>query len=145
MSFSVDVNVFVHAVNERSTHHAAARVFLERKVEGPELFCVAWITAMAFVRISTHMGALGVPLTPEKAVGGLHSLAAQPHVRFLSEREGFLDAYRRVTERQVVRGKLVPDAHLATILWQHGVRTLYTSDRDFRRFDFLDVRDPFTA
>lgn len=44
---------------------------------------------------------------------------------------------------QVIRGKLVPDAHLATILRQNGVRTLYTSDRDFRRFDFLDVRDPF--
>jgi len=38
---------------------------------------------------------------------------------------------------------LVPDAHLATVLRQHGVRTLYTSDRDFLKFRFLDVRDPF--
>jgi predicted nucleic acid-binding protein len=41
-----------------------------------------------------------------------------------------------------VRGNLVPDAHLAALLKQHGVRTLYTRDGDFRKFPFLDVRDP---
>jgi predicted nucleic acid-binding protein len=40
------------------------------------------------------------------------------------------------------RGNQVPDAHLAAILKQHGIRTLYTHDRDFRRFDFLRVIDP---
>jgi hypothetical protein len=28
-------------------------------------------------------------------------------------------------------------------LKQHGVGTLYTRDGDFRKFPFLDVRDPF--
>jgi predicted nucleic acid-binding protein len=42
-----------------------------------------------------------------------------------------------------VRANLVPDAHLAAVLRQHGVRTLFTRDADFRKFDFLDVRDPF--
>jgi predicted nucleic acid-binding protein len=37
----------------------------------------------------------------------------------------------------------VPDAHLAALLRQHGVGTLYTNDRDFRRFDFLRVINPF--
>jgi hypothetical protein len=39
----------------------------------------------------------------------------------------------------------VPDAHLATVVRQHGIRILYSSDRDFRRFDFLEVRDPLAA
>jgi predicted nucleic acid-binding protein len=39
----------------------------------------------------------------------------------------------------------VPDAHLATLMRQYGVRTIYTRDRDFRRFDGIDVRDPFEA
>ena len=42
-----------------------------------------------------------------------------------------------------VRGNLVPDAHLATVLFQHGVGTLYSNDRDFRKFESLDLRDPF--
>jgi predicted nucleic acid-binding protein len=38
----------------------------------------------------------------------------------------------------------VPDAHVAALLFQHGVRRFYTRDADFRRFAFLDVRDPFS-
>jgi predicted nucleic acid-binding protein len=64
-------------------------------------------------------------------------------VRALSEGEGFLEIYREVTAQFPVRGNLVPDAHLAALLRQHGVRRLYTVDRDFRKFDFLEVADPF--
>jgi predicted nucleic acid-binding protein len=39
----------------------------------------------------------------------------------------------------------VPDAHVATILRQHRVKTLYTNDADVRRFPLLEVRDPFAA
>jgi predicted nucleic acid-binding protein len=58
---------------------------------------------------------------------------------------GFLEVYREVSGSFPVRGNLVPDAHLAAILRQHGVRTLYTRDADFRKFAFLEVRHPFTA
>jgi predicted nucleic acid-binding protein len=64
-------------------------------------------------------------------------------VRFLSEEPGFLEAYREVAGASPLRGNLVPDAHLAVLLRQHGVRTLYTRDGDFKRFGFLEVRDPF--
>jgi len=43
----------------------------------------------------------------------------------------------------ITRGNLVPDAHIASLLRQHGIRELYTRDRDFRKFDFLRVYDPF--
>jgi predicted nucleic acid-binding protein len=73
----------------------------------------------------------------------LTALLALPNVRTVAEQDGFLDAYQRVTANQVIRGNLVPDAQLAAILFQHGVRTLYTRDRDFRKFECFDVRDPF--
>jgi predicted nucleic acid-binding protein len=56
--------------------------------------------------------------------------------------DGFLDVYREVTHGMAARGNLVPDAHVAALLRQHGVTVLYTADADFRRFDFLDVRNP---
>jgi len=66
-----------------------------------------------------------------------------PHVRLLSEEEGFWEVYRTATRGIVVRGNLVRDAHLAALLLQHEVPTLYTNDADFRRFAFLDVKNPF--
>ena len=83
------------------------------------------------------------PLTPEEALQNLESLALLPNVRFLAEREGFFEIYREVTASMSVRGALVPDAHIAAILQQHDIGVFYTADRDFRRFEFLDVRDPF--
>lgn len=46
------------------------------------------------------------------------------------------------TREELTTRALVPDAHLAAILLQHDVRKLYTNDSDFRRFTFLDVRNP---
>jgi hypothetical protein len=93
--------------------------------------------------MSTHPRIFAAPLTPAVALGNIDALAVLPHVRILGEESGFLAVYRELTSTFPVRGNLVPDAHLAALLRQHGVRTLFTRDTDFRKFDFLDVRDPF--
>jgi toxin-antitoxin system PIN domain toxin len=98
---------------------------------------------MAYVRIATHPRIFAEPLAPAEALENVDALISLPRVRAIGEGEGFLADYRQATNGLVVRGNLVPDAHLATLLRQHGVRRLYTTDADFRRFAFLDVRDPF--
>lgn len=142
MSFAVDVNLLVYASNLDSPYHAEASSFLEKRARGREIFCIAWHTAMAYLRIVTHRGILPTPLSPDEALRNLADLGALPHVRMLGERPGFLAAYAEATAGTPLRGNLVPDAHLATVLLQHDVRTLYTNDSDFRRFPFLDVRNP---
>jgi toxin-antitoxin system PIN domain toxin len=98
---------------------------------------------MAYLRIATHPSIFATPLTPAEAVANVTALLALPHVRVLSEQDEFLNAYAHVTADVVVRGNLVPDAHVAAILFQNGVRTLYSNDRDFRKFESVDLRDPF--
>lgn len=141
MSFAFDVNLLIYASDLDSPHHRAARALIEEKASGRELFCLAWITAMSYLRIVTHPGVLGSPLAPAEALANLRALDELPHVRFLAEKDGFLDAYVEASGGEPVRGKLVPDVHLAAILLQYDVRTLYTNDSDFRRFPFLDVRN----
>ncbi len=142
MSYSVDVNVLLYASDRGSPHHSAALRFLEGRRSHPELFCVAWPTLMSYLRIATHPSIFAEPLSPPEALGNVAALLGLRQVRALSEQEGFLDVYREVAGSFPVRGNLVPDAHLAAILRQHGVRTLYTNDLDFRRFGFLEIRDP---
>ena len=118
--------------------------FVETSAAGPEILCLAWPTLMAYLRIATHPRIFAAPLNPDEALGNVAALVGLPHVRAVSEQDGFLDAYKRVAGDMPVRGNLVPDAHVAAILFQHGVRTLYTHDRDFRKFELLEVRDPFS-
>ena len=49
----------------------------------------------------------------------------------------------RPIDQAPVRGNLVPDAHVATILFQHGVATMYSNDHDFTKFPSIELRDPF--
>jgi toxin-antitoxin system PIN domain toxin len=143
VSFSCDVNVLLYASNTTADVHTGAVRFLEKAATGGDLFCLGWLTVMSYVRMATHPRIFSAPLTPEAALSNVQALAGLPHVRLLSEEDGFLDVYRDVTGAFPVRGNLVPDAHLAALLKQHGVRTLYTRDPDFDKFAFLDVRNPF--
>jgi toxin-antitoxin system PIN domain toxin len=145
MSYSLDVNILLYASDRSSNHHDAANRFLAQCAAGPQVLCLAWPVLMSYIRIATHPRIFSSPLAPDEALGNVTALLALPQVRTVAEQDGFLDVYRHVTANLVVRGNLVPDAQLAAILFQHGVRTLYTRDRDFRKFEFFDVRDPFLS
>jgi toxin-antitoxin system PIN domain toxin len=98
---------------------------------------------MGYLRIATHRAIFAAPLSPDEAMQNVQALLGLPHVRTLGEDEGFWDVYRDVARAFPVRGNTVSDAHLAALLRQHGVTTLYTNDADFKRFDFLTVINPF--
>jgi toxin-antitoxin system PIN domain toxin len=142
VSFGIDVNVLLYASDTGSPMHERASAFLGQCVRGREVFCLAWVSLMSYLRMATHPAIFERPLTHEEAARNVEALLAVPHCRVLSEEEGFWEHYRELTQSVPTRGNLVPDAHLAALLSQHGVVTLYTHDRDFRKFEFLDVRDP---
>ncbi len=143
MSYSVDVNVLLYASDQANTRYNKAIQFLRSRESDPELFCISWPTLMAYIRISTHPSIFSQPLSPDEALGNVESLTGLPRVRVLLDDDGFLAIYRQVTGKFPVRGNLVPDAHLAALLLQHGVRKIYTADSDFKKFEFLEVENPF--
>jgi hypothetical protein len=144
LSYSVDVNLLLYVSDQASPHYEAAQRFLSQRLSEPDIFYLAWPTAMSYLRMATHQRIFTAPLTPAEALSNLRHLVAHPRVRTLSEKDDFLDAYAEVTSAFPVRAKLVPDAHLAAILRQHGVGTIYTNDADFKKFEFLQVLNPLT-
>ncbi len=142
MSVTVDANVLVYASNAADPAHRPARAVIERLAAGPELLYLFWPTVMGYLRIGTHPGILPRPLSPADATSNVAQLLARGHVRTPAEEDGFWDMYLR-TAGEYPRGNDVPDAHLAALMRQHGVGVIYTRDRDFRRFDGIEARDPF--
>jgi toxin-antitoxin system PIN domain toxin len=142
MSFGIDVNILLYASDDSSPVHEKAADFLARCAADREVFCLAWVTIMSYLRMATHPAIFEKPLTHEEAVRNIEALLNLPHCRVIGEEEAFWNTYRKVTADVPTRGDLVPDAHLASIFAGHGVTTICTHDRDFRKFSFLDVRDP---
>jgi uncharacterized protein len=143
MSFALDVNILLYASDTNSPFFKQAKTFISDCITKRDLFYLGWPTVMGYLRIATHAAIFEHPLSPEEAKANMESLLNLPHVRVLSEEEGFWEIYREVTAEIPTRGNLVPDSHLAALLRQHGVKTIYTRDRDFLKFPFLDVQDPF--
>ena len=92
MSYSLDVNVLLYASDRSSDRHPRARRFVESCAAGPEILCLAWPTLMSYLRIATHPRIFAAPLNPDEALSNVASLVGLPHVRVVSEQDGFLDA-----------------------------------------------------
>jgi hypothetical protein len=133
----------LYASDTNSPFFNQAKNFIGDFITKRDLFYLGWPTVMGYLRIATHAAVFEHPLSPEEAMSNMESLLNLPHARVLTEEEGFWEIYREVTAQVPTRGNLVPDSHLAALLRQHGVETIYTHDRDFLKFPFLDVRDPF--
>ena len=142
MSYSIDTNILIYASDESSHQHEKARAFLQKCADNPDLLFLTWHTLFAYQRIATHPGIFAKPLSPDVALSNIKGLLGLPRVRVICEEANFLHDYIAATKGIHARGNLVPDAHLATILRQHGVKRIYTPDTDFRKFDFLEAVNP---
>jgi toxin-antitoxin system PIN domain toxin len=144
VSQTVDTNVLVYASNEDSPRHERSRALIDVLSAGPRLTVLLWPTILGYLRIVTHPGIFPNPLSHEDAVGNISGLLERPSIRCGSEEDGFWDVYRKVAAPLKPRGNLVPDAHLVALMQQQGVATIWTADRDFRKFDGITALDPFS-
>jgi toxin-antitoxin system PIN domain toxin len=143
VSFTLDANVLLYASDETSAYQSRARTFLEEVASGDELFYLFWPTVMAYLRIATHPAIFEKPLPPVTAVANIDRLLALPQVQTAGEHDRFWPSYRQLAAEADARGNLVPDAHLVALMVENGVRTIWTRDRDYRRFTAIETRDPF--
>lgn len=142
MSFAIDANLLLYASDEASPFHERASRLLDEIAIGPELAYLFWPTAMAYLRIATHPAIFARPLSHADARSNLETLLALPHVQAVGETDAFWRRFTEVADDVRPTGNLVPDAHIVALMLEHGVRTIWTRDRDYRAFSGIRVKDP---
>lgn len=143
MSKTLDVNILVYAADEMSDRHQRARALLDHVATSSSITYLFWPVLLGYVRIITHPAILTSPLAPETAIQDVSNLIERPQIVVTGERERFWPAFKGVAAPVAPRGSLVPDAHVVALMREHGVATIWTNDRDFRKFDGITVRNPF--
>lgn len=140
---AVDTNLLVYAHRPEIPFHARARQVLTEAVAATEPVCVPGLVSTSFLRWSQPR-IFRDPTPMDTALDAVGRLLASLSGGFLAEGEGYLDALGRIARPALLQGALVHDARVAALCLFHGVRVLWSADRDFSRFPALTVINPLT-
>jgi toxin-antitoxin system PIN domain toxin len=139
---AVDTNLLVYAHREDAKFHGEASATLVKLAGGTERWAVPWPCAHEFIAIVTHPKIYKAPTPLELALQALAELNACPTLEFIGEADGYLDSLAGIALGARVQGGAIHDARIAAICRFHGVRELWSADRDFSRFAAVKVRNP---
>ena len=140
---ALDTNILVYGERIESAHHAGARRLLVDLAEGDEPWAVPWPCVYEFLRVVTHTRVFDPPTDLDTALEDLESLFESRSLTLLGEGPAHAGHLRHAVRTGRAVGSLVHDAHIAALVMEHGVRELWTGDRDFARFPGLRIRNPF--
>ena len=113
--------------------------------EGAGAWAIPWPCVAEFVAVVTNPRLFVKPTPLNAALAQVDAWLASPSVVLLSEGDGHWPAFRRTLEAGRVAGGQVHDARVAALCVSHGVRELWTADRDFGRFAGLRTRNPLVS
>ncbi len=139
---AVDTNLLVYAHRVDSEWYDRASERLRELAEGTARWSIPWPCLHEFLAIVTHPRVFAVPTPLEAAVDQVAAWIESPSVVLLAEADDSFEQLRDLLIASRVTGPKVHDARIAALCLLHGVRELWTADRDFSRFPALATRNP---
>src|SRR3990172_8032672 len=142
---AVDTNILVYAHREDSEWHQIAYLRLAELAEGRTAWAIPWPCLHEFLAIVTHAKIFDPPTPLERAIDQVDAWIESPSVVLLAESQVHWERLRGLLRAGKVTGPRVHDARVAALCLQHGVKQLWSADRDFGRFSDVTVANPLIA
>ena len=139
---AVDTNILVYAHREDSPFHETAFRRVAELAEGSAVWAIPWPCIHEFLAIVTHPRIYAPPTPLDRALDQVDAWLESPTLAVLSESAAHWLTLRGLLAEGRVVGPQVHDARVAALCHQHGVRELWSADRDFSRFAGLGVANP---
>jgi len=139
---AVDTNLLVYAHREDSPGHAPAYGSIVQLAEGRGPWAIPWSCLHEFLAIVTHPKIYAPPTPLDAALEQAAAWLESPSLVLLAESEGYWPELRLALKVGQVAGPQIHDARIAALCQSHGVRELWTADRDFGRFPAIKVKNP---
>ncbi|CAN5878001.1 type II toxin-antitoxin system VapC family toxin [soil metagenome] len=141
---AVDANLLVYAHVTSFDQHQAALQWLEDQLTTLPRVGLPWPSLLAFVRLVTNPRVFSEPESVADAWAQVEAwLDAEP-VWTPTPTDRHRQLLGEGLQVSALRANDVPDAHLAALAVEHGLR-LATTDSGFARFDRLEWFNPLTA
>ena len=142
---AIDTNILVYAHRADSPHHEKASAALAACAQSRLAWCIPWPCIHEFFAVVTHLRIYSPPTPPKKALDQINAWLESPSLILLAETATHWPTLQALLANAKTIGPAVHDARIAALCLSHGVRELWSADRDFRRFSELKVVDPLGA
>lgn len=139
---ALDTNILVYAHRADAPFHAAAAKLVRALAEGRDRWVIPWPCAYEFLAIVTHPRIYRPPTPADRALAQLEAWISSPSALLVSEEPSTMAVLLELARTSKVSGPVFHDAKIAALALHHGVRELWTADRDFGRFPRLRTRNP---
>lgn len=139
---AVDTNILVYAHREDLPFHETAAGKLSDLAEGQASWAIPWPCVHEFLAIATHPRIYDPPTPLTAALEQVDAWLEAPSLVLLAESDLHWSPLRALAQAGQVTGPRIHDARVAALCIQHGVRELWSADRDFSRFGGLTVVNP---
>jgi toxin-antitoxin system PIN domain toxin len=139
---AVDTNILIYAHRAESPHHQPAEISIRSLAEGSSPWAIPWPCVHEFLAIVTRARIYDPPTPLGIALRQVDTWLGSPGLALLSESADHWRELRAIATAGNIIGPRIHDAHIAAICRQHGVRELWSADRDFSRFPGLKVVNP---
>ncbi len=142
---AVDTNLLVYAHREDSEWHKAAWEVIRTLAEGRGPWAIPWPCLHEFLAIVTHPRIYQPPTPLPAAIRQVNAWMESPGLVLLSESEVYWREMEPLLSTGRITGPQVHDSRVAALCLLHGIRELWSADRDFSRFPNLRVRNPLIS
>ncbi len=142
---AVDTNLLVYAHRADSEWHDRAAVCIRDLAERRAPWAIPWPCIHEFLSVATHPRIWDPPTPTEAARDQVDAWLESPSLLLLAEGPEHWGELRALLEAGRIAGPRVHDARIAALCLAHGVRELWTADRDFSRFPSLATSNPLAG
>jgi toxin-antitoxin system PIN domain toxin len=139
---AVDSNLLIYAHLGNAPEHQTAIDVLQPVFEGAAPWALPWPCIHEFISVATNPKIYKPASTLQEALAFLDSLLSSPQLHVLSESPGYFEKLRELATAARLKGPRIHDARIAALCLHHGVKELWSADRDFSAFPQIKVRNP---
>lgn len=142
---AVDTNILVYGFHADFDQHDRALVALKSLISQGEAWGIPSPCVHEFLATVTRSSYLSRPATMTEALSFIDTLQTTYGCIVLDESVKHFDTLAEILLASGVTGAKVHDARIAAICRDHAVQELWTADRDFGYFPWLNAVNPLVT
>jgi toxin-antitoxin system PIN domain toxin len=139
---AVDTNLLIYSHRLEKPFHRAAKETIESLRSDAAPWAIPWPCVHEFLAVVTHPKVFKTPTSLADAFASVDAWLAGGNLHLIGESDGYFEKLRTVAIAAQLKGPRIHDARIAALCLHHGVRELWTADRDFSLFPQLKTRNP---